>query len=125
MPSNFCMRCGGKFRGQGRFCPEHAASAEAQRTRDRYVLEPWRRYYDMPEWDKAQKAARRRDSNQCRARLQNGRRCSATEGIHVHHRKPLRGGGAPFELDNLITLCKRHHDEADRAYRQRREPVFV
>ena len=39
--------------------------------------------------------------------------CGVTERLHVHHRVPWQPGQAdPHALDNLVTLCARHHRQA-------------
>jgi len=51
------------------------------------------------EWDKARKAARKRDGNRCVV-------CSSTEDLEVHH---IDHGPDNHVLWNLITLCKKCH----------------
>jgi hypothetical protein len=34
---------------------------------------------------------------------------TGTEAEHVDHRIPLRQGGAPFDWDNLVSLCRACH----------------
>lgn len=51
------------------------------------------------------KEALQRDGRRCR-------RCFTTEGLEVHHVKPLCDGGT-HDLDNLLTLCIMCHREWD------------
>jgi len=62
-------------------------------------------FYSSKEWSKAKQKARERDGHECQE-------CGGTDWeLHVHHRTPVSEGGAPFKLDNLITLCARCHDK--------------
>ena len=36
-------------------------------------------------------------------------RCGAAGWLETHHVVPLHRGGAPFDLDNVATLCRDHH----------------
>jgi 5-methylcytosine-specific restriction endonuclease McrA len=44
--------------------------------------------------------------------------------LHVHHRV-LRSQGGADEVDNLCTLCERHHDEAHNVSRAHAERTGV
>lgn len=80
--------------------------------------------YAQPEWAHARDAALHRDGERCTVSRLFGGECHAS--LHVHHVVPLADGGAPYDLDNLLTACKRHHPmlEAMRRYvlRQRQVP---
>ena len=39
------------------------------------------------------------------------RHCGTLYDLHVHHRQPIKDGGSPFAMDNLITLCEPCHRE--------------
>lgn len=56
-------------------------------------------------WQKLRAQAKRRDGHRCVV-------CGERKGISVHHRIPARAGGRDV-LSNLVTLCARHHREAD------------
>lgn len=64
------------------------------------------------QWERNRAAARRRDGNRCVE-------CGAAPPdvlLHVHHVVPWEPGQAdPHALDNLVTLCARHHRRAHRA----------
>ena len=41
-------------------------------------------------------------------------RCGAAGALEAHHKKPLHLGGEPYQLDNLIVLCRSCHIDAHR-----------
>jgi 5-methylcytosine-specific restriction endonuclease McrA len=50
-------------------------------------------------------------------RIRDGHRCvncGTTDSLSVHHERPVRQGGNPFDMDNLVTLCAHCHAEAER-----------
>ena len=66
---------------------------------------------DSATWQKVRAIARARDGS-CTQRHQgncNGR-------LEVHHRIPIEHGGQPFDLANLVTLCRHHHEQAEAAF---------
>lgn len=68
-----------------------------------------RRYYG-PGWKSARAAALSRDGFRCRS-------CGAGEPLDVHHIRPMRlfdgDLDAAHKLDNLLSLCRPCHAEAD------------
>ena len=60
--------------------------------------EEQRRIYQSLEWQIARAVARERDGHRCQ-------KCGRAGRMHVHHKKPLSRGGAPYDLSNLETLC--------------------
>lgn len=59
--------------------------------------------YHRRAWQRVRLAALRRDEHRCQ-------RCGRLSGIlEVHHLKPVRNGGAPYDLANLETLCRECH----------------
>jgi 5-methylcytosine-specific restriction endonuclease McrA len=120
-----CLTCRRAFEPESRYerhCPEHRAehAAEVEARRARY--EPWRFVYDLPRWATVRRRVLLRDG-QCRAVIA-GERCSAIDGLEVHHVEPLAdlygraGSRAEFvELAlserNLAALCPAHHRRAD------------
>ncbi len=44
-------------------------------------------------------------------------RCSAVSNLECHHKTPLFMGG-DHSLDNLQTLCHKHHREKHKSYRE-------
>jgi len=60
-------------------------------------------------WKRARRAAKTRDENRCAFVDDTGERCAATTDLTVHHRVALKEGGAMYDLDNLVTLCRMHH----------------
>lgn len=63
--------------------------------------------YKTEQWKAARLAAKRRDGWACV-------KCGAKGRIEVDHIKPLRDGGAPFELGNLQSLCPACHSRKTR-----------
>jgi 5-methylcytosine-specific restriction endonuclease McrA len=63
-------------------------------------------------WQKLRAKVKARDRHGCIV-------CGATTKLSVHHIVPARYGGSDT-LDNLVTLCSRHHRAADRrTFRER------
>lgn len=78
--------------------------------------------YDSPDWQPFRAAVLARDNGRCTVGRFLGGRCHAT--LDVHHLTPVAEGGAPFDLDNAITACHRHHPQVEsirRAILRRRE----
>jgi HNH endonuclease len=74
-----------------------------------------RSIYNTRWWRNARDNAVYRDKWRCTKREEDGKSCKGP--ISVHHKVPVRAGGAPYDVDNLTTLCRRHHHEADKAWR--------
>jgi 5-methylcytosine-specific restriction endonuclease McrA len=55
----------------------------------------------------------KRDGARCTFVSDDGRRCSATDRLELHHRVPFARGG-PTTVDNLVILCSLHNDLAAR-----------
>ena len=58
-------------------------------------------------WAKARAAAKQRDGG-----------CRYADGtchgqLQVHHLLPVAAGGAEYDLQNLVTLCRRHHSKLE------------
>ena len=70
----------------------------------------WRdraRPIDRRRWARVRRQVFQRDNWRCRA-------CGKAGRLEAHHVQPLHKGGAPFDLDNLETLCRGCHIEAHR-----------
>jgi hypothetical protein len=65
-------------------------------------------------WRAIRAAARRRAGERCQAMV-DGVRCDEHRDLEAHHLTPLRAGGEPFAIDNVVVLCPRHHAELERA----------
>lgn len=63
--------------------------------------------YRDPRWKAARLEAKRRDGWRCVA-------CGARGRLEVDHVKPIRDGGAAFDLGNLQTLCVPCHSRKTR-----------
>lgn len=87
--------------------PEHLELADhggyERIRRDR----PYKNVYNDPRWKRAREAALLRDGNRCTVARFFGESCKGM--LHVHHIVPLGDGGHPFDLENLGTVCARHH----------------
>lgn len=58
--------------------------------------------YRTNQWKAVRLLAKRRDDFQCV-------QCGARGRLEVDHVKPIRDGGAPYDLDNLQSLCPTCH----------------
>ena len=62
-----------------------------------------RKVRSLARWKKVRRAAIERDGYRCRA-------CGRAAGrFEVDHIDPLSEGGAPYDLENLQTLCRPCH----------------
>lgn len=72
-------------------------------------------------WTKLREACLKRDGYRCRALLPSGQQCNREDpsgkDLRAHHVVGLKEGGANH-LDNLVTLCRRHHDAIEAAKRR-------
>jgi 5-methylcytosine-specific restriction endonuclease McrA len=110
MPANTCLGCGRNTRqrltdGRCGECARKAGRAHSQRANSRY---------SNPAYRGARKMALVRDGHRCRW-LVRGRRCEATAGLTAHHIVPIHFGGK-HTVDNLVTLCGAHHEQAEREF---------
>ncbi len=60
-----------------------------------------------------QHAVSLRDNRKCCYQAPDGTRCEQTRWTEIHHVRPVALGG-PHEIENLITLCSRHHSGVHR-----------
>ena len=64
------------------------------------------------QWQKIRKAVNERDHFMCRVCFERG--IINIDRLETHHIVPLvEDGSLAYDEDNLITLCARHHKEAD------------
>lgn len=63
--------------------------------------------YETTAWEIARAEALARDGHRCTVARLLGGTCS--DVLDVHHLKPVSETGAECDLDNLITVCHRHH----------------
>lgn len=59
--------------------------------------------YDTDEWQRTRREVRLRDGRHCFC-------CGRGAKLDVHHIRPVRSGGAPFDLNNLASVCRSCHD---------------
>lgn len=72
---------------------------EAPGWKEDSIDQNWRKSH---KWDRTQNDVLNRDDNKCQD-------CGSDESLHVHHIEPVSDGGAKFDTENLITLCREHH----------------
>ncbi|HHW13486.1 MAG TPA: HNH endonuclease [Firmicutes bacterium] len=88
----------------GRFCPVHQrAVRQAEDERRGSARE---RGYDR-RWEKVRQMKLAHDPL-CERCLQAGR---VTPATMVHHVRPIRQGGEVLDMANLLSVCRRCHDE--------------
>src|SRR6188508_1146829 len=92
-------------------CPEHAAEYERDKSRRRRATSTATQTRDTTTWQHVRAAARARDGGCTQRHTHN---CNGR--LEVHHRIPLELGGQPFDLNNLETLCRRHHSQAEASF---------
>ena len=66
-----------------------------------------RKYLPSRRWAETRRAAFERDGWRCVD-------CGRPGRLEAHHITPLRKNGAPYDLDNLETLCRPCHIERHR-----------
>ena len=66
---------------------------------------------DRPLFQRVRRAVLDRDGWRCQRCKRYGNECD--------HRTPLRNGGAPYDMDNLQTLCRGCHIDKTRAENRR------
>lgn len=93
MPVRPCLTCGNL--SEQSFCRLHRKAAARGSTRS---------------WRRIREAVLRRDGYRCTAK-RNGQRCIEGSRLEVHH---IDGNPANNALENLETLCARHHYETRR-----------
>lgn len=62
---------------------------------------------DSPAWHRLRLRVLARDGRRCTVGRLLGGPCHPT--LHVHHLIPVSEGGPPFDEDNAVTACARHH----------------
>lgn len=67
-----------------------------------------RKVYATARWKRVRLAVIDRDGRRCTE-------CGGAGRLEVHHVRPIQAGGAPFDLDNLRTVCRRCHFGAEPA----------
>jgi hypothetical protein len=92
----------------------HSRCPICARDKQRYADDPHRKALSSYAWHKARAAARERDGNQC-LYADNG---NCYGQLEVHHLISVRRGGPPFDLNNLVTVCRAHHEIIEAAQRK-------
>ncbi len=71
-------------------------------------------FYTSPEWRAVREQARTRDGHRCSVARLLGGDCSAR--LDVHHLQAVdERPDLALDLDNLLTVCARHHPTLERA----------
>ncbi|WP_347311377.1 HNH endonuclease [Defluviimonas sp. SAOS-178_SWC] len=88
-------------------------STEAERSRQRREMQPWRKWYSTAKWQRLRWSILKRDLFTCA-------KCGCIEAdtsqLVADHRRPHRGSEALFwDERNLQCLCKTCHDGAKQA----------
>lgn len=111
-------------RKHNRFCSHECAWAYLRVDPQRHPsFRGGRLPYYGPNWPKQSRLARARDRHTCQA-------CGLHQTkplLHVHHLRPFREFGGDYEaahqLDNLRTLCRACHKQADVRYEREQRAV--
>ena len=64
----------------------------------------YERYLASPHWQHVKRLVLARDGHQCRM-------CGRRNGLNVHHRTYAHMGHEQEHLADLVTLCRRHHNQ--------------
>ena len=82
------------------------------------------RVHNSSKWNKTREIVRRRDAYACAYCLKD-KRINCTD-IEVHHIVPINEDNSKeYDLDNLITLCRRHHELAEKGLIDRKELLDI
>ena len=115
--THLCSHCGyalpADHQGRRNLCDNCRRKYEREKSQRRQT-EYATRVRDSLAWKHARALARRRDGGCAMRSIGN---CHGR--LEVHHRTPLAHGGNNA-LDNLLTLCRKHHSEFEsRSFSQR------
>jgi 5-methylcytosine-specific restriction enzyme A len=117
-----CNDCGRTYEHHGRSpgrCPECKLRYEREKSRRRRANSAATRIRDSAAWQHTRAQARARDRG-CVYRHEGA--CSGR--LEVHHIVPLEQGGTN-QLDNLVTVCRAHHEKAEARFFEQREPPSI
>ncbi len=92
-------------------CP--ACATKKEQARDQ--ANPHRSIYKTRQWQSVRKVVLDRDGHQCVD-------CGSNRALEVDHVTPLKIGGQPYDVDNLVTYCldcHRVHDVIKRTLLKR------
>ena len=76
---------------------------------------PYQQILRSPRWQKVRAAVQARDGERCQ--LEEQGECYGR--LEVHHLVPVREGGDPYDLGNLV-VCRGHHEAIEAHYRAER-----
>lgn len=105
-----CYNCGEEFtrkrshsdRGEHSFCSQQCAAIIHEKNEFR---RNGRKITQTHRWRKIREKAIKRDNGRCQI-------CGGDSNLHVHHMKPMKDGGEPFDMNNLVTVCESCHYSA-------------
>jgi 5-methylcytosine-specific restriction endonuclease McrA len=106
-PIRLCVepRCPSPATARGR-CDEHRKALERERSRDRRAT-AHKRFYDTKRW-KLTARHYRFHNPLCEYEVEDGKQCGQI-AAHVHHIVDIADGGALYDPENLMAVCKPHH----------------
>lgn len=79
------------------------------------------RVYDTADWQLVRSRVLARDGDRCTVGRLFGVPCHST--LHAHHAIPVDEGGAPYDEENIITVCAAHHPLLEAFRRRVNRPV--
>lgn len=65
--------------------------------------------YNTSLWRTTSSRAIARDGHRCTVSRLLGGQCSLDRPLHAHHIHAVSEGGAPYDIDNVGTVCAAHH----------------
>jgi 5-methylcytosine-specific restriction endonuclease McrA len=96
----------------------HGRCPVCAKDKQRYAEDPHRQALSSPGWQKTRRAVRKRDGNRC---VYESDECNGQ--LEVHHLVSVRRGGALFDMTNLVTVCRAHHEVLEREQRRPGSPT--
>lgn len=80
-------------------------------------------FYDTSAWRHIRDLALARDGDRCTVARLLGGDCHPT--LHAHHIVPMSEGGAPLDVDNVLTACASHHPMVEALRRRLMEKLVA
>lgn len=112
-----CQYCG-RIHDAAYLCPQKAKRIKARQSYKKASGKKIQAFRRSEKWKKKSIEIRTRDKyccQICRRNLYEAERQYETEGISVHHIMPLaKNWDMRLNNDNLISLCQRHHEMAEK-----------
>lgn len=89
--------------------------------RRRHRTSDYDRALHSSRWVTLRKTIRARDGNRCQ--LAGDGECWGR--LEVHHRVPVRDGGEMFDPDNLVVVCRGHHEQIEKQSRDQARQAII